>query len=153
MDSVCLRADVLSQHLLSHLGFSYLGHEVSLHGCYSKMQPLLLTLDKVAPPDLEGGVAPLSHPAPALLPLLGHGVAPLREESLRRNGVAIMVNKRVQNAVLGCSLKNNRMNSVHFQGRPFTLTEIQVYAPTSNAEEAEVEWFYEDLQDFLELTY
>ena len=76
MDSVCLRADVLSQHLLSHLGFSYLGHAVSLHGCYSKMQPLLLTLDKVAPPDLEGGVAPLSHPAPALLPLLGRGVAP-----------------------------------------------------------------------------
>ena len=63
-----------------------------------------------------------------------------------------MVNKRVQNAVLGCNLKNDRMISVHFQGKPFNITEIQVYAPTSNAEEAEVEWFYEDLQDLLELT-
>ena len=62
-----------------------------------------------------------------------------------------MVNKRVQNAVLGCSLKNHRI-SVHFQGKPFNITVIQVYAPTSNAEEAEVEWFYEDLQDLLELT-
>ena len=73
------------------------------------------------------------------------------QESLRRNGVAIMVNKRVQNAVLGCNLKNDRMISVHFQGKPFNITVIQVYAPTSNAEEAEVEWFYEDLQDLLEL--
>ena len=63
-----------------------------------------------------------------------------------------MVNKRVQNAVLGCSLKNDRMISVCFQGKPFTITVIQVYAPTSNAEETEVEWFYEDLQDLLELT-
>ena len=63
-----------------------------------------------------------------------------------------MVNKRVQNAVLGCNLKNNRMISVHFQGKPFNITVIQVYATTSNAEEAEVEWFYEDLQDLLELT-
>ena len=63
-----------------------------------------------------------------------------------------MVNKRVQNAVLGCSLKNDRMISVHFQGKPFNITVIQAYAPTSNAEEAEVEWFYEDLQDLLELT-
>ena len=63
-----------------------------------------------------------------------------------------MVNKRVQNAVLGCNLKNNRMISVHFQGKPFSITIIQVYAPTSNAEEAEVEWFYEDIQDLLELT-
>ena len=63
-----------------------------------------------------------------------------------------MVNKRVQNAVLGCSLKNDRMISVRFQGKPFTITVIQVYAPTSNAEEAEVERFYEDLQDLLELT-
>ena len=63
-----------------------------------------------------------------------------------------MVNKRVQNAVLGCSLKNERMISVHFQGKPFNITVIQVYAPTSNTEEAEVEWFYEDLQDLLELT-
>ena len=74
------------------------------------------------------------------------------QESLRRNGVAIMVNKRVQNAVLGCNLKNNRMISVHFQGKPFNITVIQVYAPTSNAEEAEVERFYEDLQDLLGLT-
>ena len=61
------------------------------------------------------------------------------KESLRRNGVAIMVNKRVQNAVLGCNLKNDRMISVHFQGKPFNITVIQVYAPSSNAEEAEVE--------------
>ena len=74
------------------------------------------------------------------------------QESLRRNGRAIMVNKRVQNAVLGCNLKNDRKISVHFQGKPFNITVIQVYAPTSNAEEAEVEWFYEDLQDLLELT-
>ena len=73
-------------------------------------------------------------------------------ESLRRNGVAMIVNKRVQNAELGCSLKNNRMISVHFQGKPFNSTVIQVYAPTSHAEEAEVERFYEDLQDLLELT-
>ena len=63
-----------------------------------------------------------------------------------------MVNKRVQNAVLGCNLKNDRMISVHFQGKPFSITVIQVYAPTSNAEEAEVEWFYEDLQNLLERT-
>ena len=69
------------------------------------------------------------------------------QESLRRNGVAIMVNKRVRNAVLGCNLKNDRMISVHFQGKPLNITVIQVYAPTSNAEETEVEQFYEDLQD------
>jgi len=74
------------------------------------------------------------------------------QESLKRNGVAIIVNKRVQNAVLGCSLKNDKMISVHFQGKPFNITVIQVYAPMSNAEEAEVEWFYEDLKDLLELT-
>ena len=68
------------------------------------------------------------------------------QESLRRNGVAIIVNKRVQNAVLGCSLKDDRMISVHFQGKPFNITVIQVYVPTSNAEEAAVERFYEDLQ-------
>ena len=68
------------------------------------------------------------------------------QKSLRRNGVAIMVNKRVLNAVLGCNLKNDRMISVRFQGKPFYITVIQAYAPTSNAEEAEVEWFYEDLQ-------
>ena len=67
------------------------------------------------------------------------------QESLRRNGVAIMVKRRVRNAVLGCSLKNNRIISVHFQGKPFNITVIQAYAPTSNAEEAEVERFYEDL--------
>ena len=74
------------------------------------------------------------------------------QESLKRNGVAIMVNRRVQNAVLGCNLKNDRMISVHFQDKPFNITVIQVCAPTSNAEEAEVEQFYEDLQDLLELT-
>ena len=74
------------------------------------------------------------------------------QESLRRNGVAIRVNKRVQNAVLGCSLKNDRMISARFQGKPFSITVIQVYALASNSEEAEVEWFYEDLQDLLELT-
>ena len=70
------------------------------------------------------------------------------QKSFRRNGVALIVNKRVQNAVLGCNLKNNRMISV--QDKPFNITVIQVYAPTSNAEEAEVELFYEDLQDLLE---
>ena len=74
------------------------------------------------------------------------------KESLRRNRVAILVNKRVQNAVLGCNLKNDRMISVHFQGKPFNITIIQVYAPNSNAEEAEVERFDEDLQNLLELT-
>ena len=73
------------------------------------------------------------------------------KQSLRRNGVVTMVNKRVL-AVLGYNLKNDRIISVHFQGKPFNITVIQVYAPTSNAEEAEVEWFYEDLQDLLELT-
>ena len=73
---------------------------------------------------------------------VGHYFYYCGQESLRRNGV---VNKRVQNAVLGCRLKNDRMLSVHFQGKPFNITVIQVYAPTSNAEEAEVERFYEDL--------
>ena len=68
------------------------------------------------------------------------------QKSLRRNGVAIMVNKNVRNAVLGCNLKNDRMISVRFQGKPFNTTVTQAYAPTSNAEEGEVEWFYEDLQ-------
>ena len=72
------------------------------------------------------------------------------QEFLRINGVAIIVNRRVQNAVLGCSLKNDTVSSVHFQGKPFNITVIQVYPPTSNAEKAEVEQFYEDLQDFLE---
>ena len=74
------------------------------------------------------------------------------QESPRRNQVTIIVNKRVLNAVLGCILKNDRMISVRFQGKPFNITVIQVYVPTSNAEETEVEWFYEDLQDLLELT-
>ena len=73
------------------------------------------------------------------------------QESFRRNGVALIVNKRVQNAVLGCNFKNNRTISVRFQGKPFCITVIQVYAPTSKAEEAEVEPFYESLQDLLEL--
>ena len=74
------------------------------------------------------------------------------QKSLRRNGVALTVNKRIRKAVLECNLKNDRMMSVRFQGKPFNITVIQVYAPISNAEEAEVEWFYDDLQDLLELT-
>ena len=73
-------------------------------------------------------------------------------EALRRNGVAIIVNRRVWNAVLGCNLKNNRMISVHFQGKPFNITVVQVYALASNAEEADIEQFSEELQDLLELT-
>ena len=74
------------------------------------------------------------------------------QESLRRKRIALIVNKRVQNAVLGCTLKNNRMISVHFQGKTLNITVIQAYAPTTYAEEDEVEQFYEDLQDLLELT-
>ena len=74
------------------------------------------------------------------------------QESLRKNGVTTTANKRVQNAVLGCNLKNNRMISVHFQGKPFNITVIQACAPTSNAEEADIEHFYEYLQYLLELT-
>ena len=81
-----------------------------------------------------------------------HYIYYCQHSSLRRNGVAIMVNERVRNAVLGCNLKNDRMISVRLQGKTFNITVIQVYAPTSNAEEAEVEWLYEDLQDLLELT-
>ena len=81
-----------------------------------------------------------------------HYIYYCQQESLRRNRLALTVNKRVQNAVLGCSLKNDRMISVRLQGKPFNITVIQVYAPTSNVEEAEVEQFYEDLQDLLELT-
>ena len=81
-----------------------------------------------------------------------HYIYYCRQESLRRNGVAIIVNKRVQNAVLGGNLENDRMISVCFQGKSFNITVIQAYAPTSNTEEAEVERFYEDLQDLLELT-
>ena len=74
------------------------------------------------------------------------------QESLRRNGIILIVSKRVWNAVLGCSLKNDILISVRLQGKPFNITVIQAYAPTSNAEVAEVKWFYEDLQDLLELT-
>ena len=81
-----------------------------------------------------------------------HYIYDCGQESLRRNGVTIIVNKRVRNAVLGYNLKNNRMISVHFQGKPFSIIAIQVYAPTSNTEDAEVEQFYEDLQELLELT-
>ena len=72
------------------------------------------------------------------------------QEYLRRNGVALIINRRVQNAILGCNLKNNRIISVRFQGKPFNITVIQICAPTTNAKEAE--WFYEDLQDLLKLT-
>ena len=82
----------------------------------------------------------------------GHYIYYCGQESLRRNGVAIIVNKRIKNAVLGCSLKNDRTVSVRFQGKQFNIIVIQVYALTSNTEEAEVEQFYEDLQDLLELT-
>ena len=81
-----------------------------------------------------------------------HYIYYCRQESLRRNGVTITVNKRVQNTVLGCNLKNDRMISVRFQGKAFNITVIQTYAQTGNAEEAEVERFYEDLQHLLELT-
>ena len=83
---------------------------------------------------------------------IGHYIYYRMQESLRRNGVAITVNNRVQNAVLGCNLKNNRMISVQLQGKPFEITVIQIYASTTNAEEAELEWFYEDLQDLIKLT-
>ena len=79
---------------------------------------------------------------------MDHYIYSCRQESLRRNGVAIIVKKRVRNAVLGCTLKNDRMISVHFQGKPYNITVIKVYTPTTNAKEAER--FYEDLQDLLE---
>ena len=81
-----------------------------------------------------------------------HYIYYCQQESLRRNEIALIVNKRIQNAVLGCNLKNSRMISAHFQGKPFNITVIEVYAPNTNAEEAEVEWFYEDLQKLLEST-
>ena len=98
------------------------------------------------------GISKLKWTAMGEFNSVDHYIYYCGQESLRRNGVAIMVNKRVWNAVLGCNLKNDRMISVCFQGKPFNITVIQVYAPTSNAEEAEVEWFYEDLLDLLELT-
>ena len=81
-----------------------------------------------------------------------HDIHYCGQESLRRNGVAIILSRRVWNVVLGCDVKNDRMISVHFQDKPFNITVIQVCALTSNAEEAEVKWFYEDQQDLLELT-
>ena len=81
-----------------------------------------------------------------------HYIYYCRQESLRRNGVVLTVNKRVQNAVIECSLKNDRMISTHFQGKQFNITVIQVYVPITNAKRAEVEQFYDDLQDLLELT-
>ena len=84
--------------------------------------------------------------------LMTHYIFYCGQESLNRNGVVLIVNKRVQNAVLGCNLKNDRMISVCFQGKPFNITVIQVYAPNTNAKEVGVEWFYEVLQDLLELT-
>ena len=82
----------------------------------------------------------------------GHYIYYCGQESLRRNRVAIIVKRTIQKAVLGCNLKNDRMISLHFQGKPFNITVIQVYALINNAEEAEIEWFYEDVQDLLELT-
>ena len=96
------------------------------------------------------GISELKWPGMGEFNSDDHYIYYFGQESLRRNGVAILVNKRVRNAVLGCNLKNDRMISVHFQGKPFNIMVIQVYAPTSNAEEAEQ--FYEDLQDLLELT-
>ena len=81
-----------------------------------------------------------------------HYIYYCEQESLRRNGVAIMVNKRVQNAVIGCNLKNDRMNSDRFKSKPLNIMVIQAYAPNGNTKEAQVEWFYEELQDLLELT-
>ena len=97
------------------------------------------------------GISKLKWPGMGEFNSDDHYIYYCRQESLRRNGVAIMVNERVRNAVLGCNLKKDRI-SVHFQGKPFNITVIQVYGPTSNAEEAEVDPFYEDLQDLLELT-
>ena len=98
------------------------------------------------------GISELQWTGMGELNLDDHYIYYCGQESLRRNGIAIIVNKRVRNAVLGCNLKNDRMISVHFQGKPFNITVIQAYAPTSNAEEAEVERFYDDLQDLLNLT-
>ena len=98
------------------------------------------------------GISELKWPGMGEFNSCDHYIYYCGQEFLRRNGIALILNKRVQNAVLGYSLKNDRMISVHFQGKPFNITVIQVYAPTSNAEEGEVEWFYEDLQDLLELT-
>ena len=146
MVSVCLPSDALLQHLPSYLGFSYLGCGESLPGCSSKAQPLLLTLDEgylltATPPDLERGFLTCIQ---------------VSQEA----GQVVWYSHLLQNfpqfivihAVLGCNFKNDRMISAHFQGKPFNIRVIQDYSLTSNAKEAEVEWFYEDLHDFLELT-
>ena len=98
------------------------------------------------------GISELKWPGMREFNSDAHYIFYCEQEFFRRNGIAIIVNKRVQKAVFGCSLKNDRMISVRLQGKPFNITVIQIDAPTSNAEEAEVEWFYEDLQDLLELT-
>ena len=136
MVSVSLPSDALLQHLPSYMGFSYLGRGVSLHGCSSKAQPLLLTLDEgylltTALPGLQCGIAPLGPPVPAQPRLLGCGVGP--------------PGNCPWPPAWGCGVAPPAC-------RLFNITVIQVYAPTSNAEEAEVERFYEDLQDLLELT-
>ena len=137
----------LLQHLPSYLGFSYLGCGVSLHSCSSKVQPLLLTLDEgyllnAALPDLQRGIAPLGPPVPAQPPLLGHGVTP--------------PSCRLWPRAWGSSSWPLPLASGGGSSSQLLLCcgslVIQVYAPTSNAEEAEVELFYEDLQDLLELT-
>ena len=129
MVSMCLPSDALLQHLPSYLGFSYLGHGVSLHGCSSKAQLLLLTLDEgylltAAPPDLERGVAPLGPPAPVQPPLLG----PFRTNTQKRCPFHYRG--------LECNLKNDTMISINFQGKPFNITVIQVCDLTSNTKEA-----------------
>ena len=98
------------------------------------------------------GISKLKWTAMGEFNSVDHYIYYCGQESLRRNEVAIMVNKRVRNSVFGCNLKNNRMISVHLQGKLFNITVIQVYVPTSNAEETKVEQFYDDLQDLLELT-
>ena len=103
--------------------------------------------------DWNGGISELKWTGMSEFNSDDHYIYFCGQESLRTNGVAIIVNKRVQNAVVGCSLKNNRMISDHFQGKPFNITVIQVYALTRNAEEVEVEQFYEDLQYVLERTH
>ena len=98
------------------------------------------------------GISELKWTGMGELNLDDHYIYYCGQESLRRNGIAIIVNKKVQNAVLGYNLKNDRMISVHFQGKPFNITVIQVCAPATDAEEAEVDWFCENVQDLLELT-
>ena len=97
------------------------------------------------------GVSELNWPGMGKFNSDDHYIYYCEQESLKRNGVAIIVNKRVWNAVLGCNLKNDRMMSIGSQGKPFSIMVIQVYVPTTTAKEAESEWFYEDLQDLLEL--